>query len=106
MNQDFPKPIRSFGVHINVKDDLSNHATKTDLTNVTQFSSFALKTNSASLKTEADKLDVDKLAPVPVDISKLSDVVKNDVVKKAVYDKIVAKVNSIYTNVFVLKTKY
>ena len=106
MNQDFPKPIRSFGVHINVKDDLSNHATKTDLTNVTQFSSFALKTNSASLKAEADKLDVDKLALVPVDISKLSDVVKNDVLKKAVYDKMVAKVNSIYTNVFILKTKY
>ena len=106
MSQYFPKPIRSFGENINVKDDLSNHATKTDLTNVTQFSSFALKTNSASLKTEADKLDIDKLAPVPFDISKLSDVVKNDVVRKAVYDKMVAKVNSIYTDVFVLKTKY
>ena len=45
-------------------------------------SSFALKTNLASLKTEVDKLDIDKLIPVFVDLSKLSDVVKNDVVKK------------------------
>ena len=44
--------------------------------------------------------------PVPVDLSKLGDVVKNDVVKKTVYDKLVAKVNSIDTNAFVLKTKY
>ena len=50
-------------------------------------SSFALKSNLASLKTEVDELDTDKLVPVPVDISKLSDVVKNDVVKKTVYDK-------------------
>ena len=69
-------------------------------------SSFALKTNLASLKTEVDKLDIDKLAPVPVDLSKLSDVVKNNVLKKAVYDKLVAKVNNIDTNDFVLKTKY
>ena len=47
-------------------------------------SSFALKTNLASLKTEVDKLDIGKLAPAPVDLSKLSDVVKNDVVKEAV----------------------
>ena len=45
-------------------------------------SSLALKTNLAILKTEADKLDIDKLVPVPVDLSKLSDVIKNDVVKK------------------------
>ena len=69
-------------------------------------SSFALKTNLANLKTEFDKLDIDKLVPVPVDLSKLSDVVKNDVVKKTVYDKLVAKVNNIDTNDFVLKTKY
>ena len=59
----------------------------------------------ASLKTEEDKLDVDKLVPVPVDLSKLSDVVRNDVVKKTAYDKLVAKVNSIDTSAFVLKTK-
>ena len=59
----------------------------------------------ASLKTEADKLHINKLVPVPVDLSKLSDVVKNDVVKKTVYDKLVAKVNSIDTSGFVLKTR-
>ena len=86
---------------------MSNYATKTDLKNVAHVdtSSFALKTNLANLKTEVDKLDIDKLAPVPVDLSKLSGVVKNDV-KKTVYDKLVAKVNNIDTNDFVLKTKY
>ena len=108
MSHYFPKPFRNFGGNINVKIDLSNYATKTDLKNVTHIdtSSFALKTNLASLKTEVDKLDIDKLAPVPVDLSKLSDVVKNDVVKKTVYDKLVAKVNNIDTSDFVLKTKY
>ena len=87
---------------------MSNYATKTDSKNVTHVdtSSFAIKTNLANLKTEFDKLDIDKLAPVPVDLSKLSDVVKNDVVKKTVYDKLVAKVNNIDTSDFVLKTKY
>ena len=87
---------------------MSNYATKTDLKNVTHVdtSSFALKTNLASLKTEVDKLDIDKLAPVPVGLSKLSDVLKNDVFKKNVYDKLVAKVNNIDTTGFVLKTKY
>ena len=61
-------------------------------------SSFALKTNLANLKTEADKLDIDKLAPVPVDLTKLSDFVQNDVVKKTVYDKLAAKVNSIVSS--------
>ena len=57
-----------------------------------------------SLKTKVDKLYIDKLAAVPVDLSKLSDVVKNDVVKKAAYDKLAAKVNNVDTSVFVLKT--
>ena len=69
-------------------------------------SSLALKTNLANLKTEVDKLEIDKLAPVPLDLSKLSDVVKNDAVKKTVCDKLVAKVNNIDTSDFVLKTKY
>ena len=92
MSQYFPKLFRSFERNINVKVDLSNYATKTDLKNVTHVdtSSFALKTNLANLKTEVDKLDIDKLVPVPVDLSKLSDVVKYDVVKKTVYDKLVA----------------
>ena len=97
-----------FGGDINVKADLPNYATKADIKNISHVdtSSFALKTNLANLKTEVDKLDIDKLVPVPVDLSKLSDVVKNDVVKKDVYDKLVAKVNSIDTSGFVLKTKY
>ena len=64
-------------------------------------SDFALKTNLANLKTKVDKLDIDKLAPVPVDLSKLSDVVKNDVVKETVYDKLFAKLNNIDTSDFV-----
>ena len=93
---------------INVKVDVSNYATKTRLKNVTHVdvSSFALKLNLASLKTEVDKLDIDKLAPVPVDLSKLSDVVKNDVVKKTAYDTLVEKVDNINTTRFVLKTAY
>ena len=86
----------------------TNYATKTDLKNVTPVDtlSFALKKNLASLKTEVDKLDIDKLVPVPVDLSKLSNVVKNDVVKKTIYDKLVAKVNHADTSDFVLKTNY
>ena len=107
MSQYFPKPFRSFGGNINVKVDLSNYVTKTDLKNVTHVDTlnFALKTNLASLKTDADKLGIDKLAPVPVDLSKLSDVAKNDV-KKTVYDKLAAQVINIDTSDFVLKTKY
>ena len=108
ISQQFPKSFKSFEGNIDVKVNLSNYSTKTDLKNVTHVDtlSFALKTNLASLKTEVDKLDIDKLAPVPVDLSKLSDVVKNDVVKKAVYDKLAAKVNHTDTSDFVLKTKY
>ena len=84
MSQNFPKSFRRFGEIINVKVDLSNYATKTDLKNVTHIdtSSFALKTNLASLKTEVDKLEMNKLAPVPVDLSKISDIVETDFVKK------------------------
>ena len=72
---------------------MSNFATKTDLKSVAPVdtSSVALKDNVANLKTEVDKLDIDELAPVPIDLSKLSDVLKNDVVKKTVYDKLVGK---------------
>ena len=108
MSKYFPKSYRSFGKNINVKVDLSNYATKPDIKNISHVdtSSFALKTNLASLKTEVDKLDIDKLVPVPIDLSKLSDVVTNDVVKKTAYDKLVAKVNNIDISRFVLKTKY
>ena len=106
MSQYFPKPYEPFGGDINVKVDLSNYAAKADIKNISHVdtSSFALKTNLATLKTEVDKLDIDKLVPVPVDLSKLSGVVKTDVVKKLVYDKLVAKGNSIHTSGFILKT--
>ena len=108
MSQFFPKPHDTFGGDINVRVDLSNYPTKTDIKNISHVdaSSVTLKSNLASLKTEVDKLDIDKLVPVPVDLSKLSDVVKNDVIKKDVYDRLVSKVNSIDISGFVLKTKY
>ena len=84
MSQYLPKLFRSFGRNINVKVDLSNYTIKTDLKNITHIdtSNFALKTNFASLKTRVDKLHTDKLAPVTVDWSKLSDVVKMMLLKK------------------------
>ena len=108
ISQYFLKPFKSFGGNINVKVDLSNYTTKTDLKNVTHVdsSSFALKANLASLKSEVDKLDVNKLSSVPVDLSELSYFVKNYFFKNTVYDKLAAKVNNIGTSDFVLKTKY
>ena len=93
---------------INVNVDLSNYATKADLKNATGIdtSKLAAKSDLASLKAEVDKLDIDKLIPVPLDLRKLSHLVKNDVNKKTVYDKLVAKGNNIHTSGFVLKTKY
>ena len=108
MSQYFPKPYEPFSGDINVKVDLSNYATKADIKNITHIdtSSFALKTNLANLKSEVDKLDVDKLKPVPTDLSKLSDVVKNDAVKTTDYNKLVTKVDNIDTNGLVKKTDY
>ena len=106
-SQYFPKPYEPFGGDNNVKADLSNCATKSDIKNISHVdtSSFALKTNLASLKMEVDKLDIDKLVSVPLDLRKLSDVVKN-ATKKTEYDRLVAKVDNIDTSGFVLKTKY
>ena len=106
MSQYFPKPYKPFGGDINVKVDLSNYATKTDLKNVSHVnvSSFALKSHLASLKTEVDKLDIDKLTPVTNNLAKLSNVVKNDVVKKTEYNKLFTKVDDIDTTNFVKKT--
>ena len=106
MSQYFPKPYEPFGGDINIKVDLSNYATKIDIKNISYIdtSSFTLKSNLASLKTEVDKLDIeklkglptnlsnleskvdklniDKLAPVLVDLSKLSNVVKMRLLKR------------------------
>ena len=108
MSQYFAKPYEPFSGDINVKVDLSNYATKTDLKNISHVdvSSFALKSNLASLKTEVDKLDINKLVPIPVDLSKLSDVVKSDVVKKTEVNKLVTKVDNIDTTNYVKQTKY
>ena len=73
MSQYFPKPYESFGGDINVKVDLSNYTTKADIKSISHVdtSSFELKTNLASFKTEVDKIDIGKLTTVPVDLSKL-----------------------------------
>ena len=108
MSQYFHKPYEPFWRDINVKVDLFNYATKTALKNISHVdvSSFLLNSNLASLKTEVDKLDINKLTPVPNDLAKLNNVVKNDVVKKTEYDKLATKVNTINTTKFGLKTKY
>ena len=108
MSQYFPKPYRNFGGNIALKVDLSNYATKTDLKNATgvDTSELAAKSDLASLKAEIDKIDVYKLKTVPMDLSKLSNVVNNDAVNKAVYGKLVTKANNIITSRFVLEIKY
>ena len=108
MSQYFPKPCEPFGGDINVKVDLSNYATKTGLKNISHVdaSNFAMKANLAGLKTEVHKIDADRLKPVPDDLAKLSNVVKNDVTKKTAYDKLVSKVDNIDNTGLVLKTTY
>ena len=97
----FPKPPRDCE-NIKIEVNLSNYATKDVIKNITHVDT----SNFASLKTKVDKLDIDKLVPIPADLSKLSNVVKNDVAKKVDYNKLVAKVDHIDTNGFVFKTKY
>ena len=121
-------PYKSSSNNIKVELDLTNYATKTDLNNITHVdvSSFASKINLAALRTEVDKLDIDKLKTAPVDLAKLPNAVENDLVKKTVYntkvtsiggqlagitkntiDKLadITKLKAIDTNSFVLKTK-
>ena len=100
MSDYFRRRYKSFDRDISVKVVLSNYATKTDLKNVSHVdvSSCALKSNLASLKTEVDKIDAGKLKTVPVDLAKLSNVVK--------YNKLVAKINGIDNTNFVARTKY
>ena len=87
MSKYFP-PYNNSSENIKVELDLSNYATKKDIKDITHVdtSSYALKTNLANLKTEVDKIDTDKLKRVPDDLAKLSNVVKNDVVKKTEYN--------------------
>ena len=104
--QSFPKPFRTFGRNINVKVDLSNYPTKFKNATEVDTSKLAAKSDLASLKTEVDKIGVEKLETVPLDLSNLSNIVNNDVVKKTVFDKLVIKIDNIDTSRFVLKTKY
>ena len=101
------QPYEAFSGDINVKVDLSNYATKADIKNISHVatSSFALKTNLANLKNEVDKLDIDKLVTVPVDLSKLSDLVKNDVIKKTDYNAKIADIEGKIPDVTNLATK-
>ena len=121
-------PYKSSDQNVKVELDLTNYATKTDLKNITHVdvSSFASKTDLAALKTELDKIDVDKLKTKPVDLAKLTNAVENDLVKKTVYNTKVTSIDAqiaglikntvdnladitkhkaIDTNRFVLKTK-
>ena len=97
MSTSYP-PYKNSSNNIKVELDLSNYAMKDDVKNITHIdvSSYATKTNLAALKTEVDKIDVDKLKTVPNDLAKLSNVVKNDVVKKTNYN---AKVTSIESQI-------
>ena len=78
MSRHYPKPFKPFDINFKVKVDLSNYATKTDIKNISHVdtSSFALKTNLANLKTEVNKSGIDKLVPLPTDLSKLSNLLK------------------------------
>ena len=121
-------PYKSSSNNIKVELNLTKYATKTDLNNINHVdtSRFASKTNLAALKTEVDKIDIDKLKTVPTDLAKLTNAVENDLVKKTVYNTKVTsietqiadltkntvdnladitKLKAIDTNSFVLKTK-
>ena len=122
-------PYKSSSNNVKVKLDLTNYATKTDLKNITHVdvSSFASKTNLAASKTEVDKIGVNKLKTTPIDLDRLNNLVKNDVVKKTDYNTKVTsieaqitgltkntvdnladitKLKAIDTNSFVTRTKF
>ena len=128
MSQYYP-PYKSSSNNIKVELDLNNYATKTDLKNIAHVdvSSFASKTNLAALKAEVDKIDVYKLKATLIDLDRLSNLVKNDVVKKTDYNTKVTsieaqiagltkntvdnladttKLKAIDTNSFVTRTKF
>ena len=95
MSQYFP-PYNNSSENNKVELDVSNYATKKDINDITHVdvSGFASKTNLAALKTEVDKIDADKLKTVPVELAKLSNVVKNEVVKKTDYNTKVTNIES------------
>ena len=122
-------PYKSSSNNVRVELDLSDYATKTDLKNITHVdvSSFASKNNLAALKTEADKIDTDKLKSAPTDLAKLTNAIENDVVKKTDYNTKVTsieaqiagltkntvdnladitKLKAVDTNSFVTRTKF
>ena len=107
MSKYFP-PYNNSSGNIKVELDLSNYATKIDAKDINHVdtSSYALRTNLAALKTEVDKIDTDKLKTVPDDLAKVSNVVKNDVVKKTIYNTLKNKVDAIDTSGFVTRTKF
>ena len=107
MSQYFPRPYEAFSGDINIKVDLSNYATKADIKNISDVdaSGFALKANLVNSKTEVDKLDINKLVPVPEDLSKLSDVVKNDVIKKSDYNAKITEIQNKIPDISNLATK-
>ena len=98
MSKYFP-PYESSSKKIKVELDLSSYTTKTDLKNITHVdgSSYATKTNLAALKSEVHKIDTEKLKTAPSDLAKLSNVVKNYVVKKTTYNTLKNKVDAIGT---------
>ena len=91
-------PYKSSSNNVKVELDLTNYATKNDLKNITHIdvSSFASKTNLAALKSEVDKIGVDKLKTAPADLAKLTNAIENDLVKKTVYN---TKITSIETQI-------
>ena len=120
---------KSSSKNVKVELDLTNHATKTDLSNITHVdvSIFASKTSLAALKTEVDKIDADKLKTTPADLAKLTNAIEIDVVKKTDYNTKVTsieaqiagltkntednladitKLKAIDTNSFVTRTKF
>ena len=122
-------PYKSSSNNVKVELDLTNYATKTYLKNITHVdvSSFASKTNLAALKTEVDKIDIDKLKTAPTDLAKLTNAIENDIVKKTDYNTKVTsieaqiagltkntvdnladitKLKAIDTNSFVTRTKF